>query len=128
MTELLNKLVKILFITGVSICLAISTGVLSIFGCIGGNYILGEGGSTIILHSIPEVPQGVAILQQLGAAFITILIELSSVFLAVFTFLFWLLFIIWILRNELHHIINWILAIKINWDERTVTFPKWDDI
>jgi hypothetical protein len=74
------------------------------------------------------MPQGVAVLQTLGATFVVLLVDLSGVFLFVFIGLFWLLFVIWILRNELVGVAKWILAIRIDFANRTVTFPEIKEI
>jgi hypothetical protein len=119
------KVLSVIFISIVAVLLIASGGILSIFACVGGNTILSDDPHGTTLHALPVdiQPNTTDILRSFGVSFLVILVDLSSLYIYVFSALFWLSVVCWIFWEELIKISKWILAIKVDFTKRTITFP-----
>jgi len=124
--SIINKIVKTFFIAGISICSLISLGILCIYSAFGGNEILSQGGSDIVLKPILGSVSS-NILAALGQSFIILTIDLSSLFLFFFIVIFWFCATVWILREEIKKCIRWIFGIRISIRKRIIIFPRFGE-
>ena len=113
----MDKSTKILLFSILSVIFIVtqfSVSILSLLSCIGGDSILnGAGITNVTLVPVPQLNINQQAISSLGSAILTVLIELSSIWLTLISWAAFLIFAFLILKEEILELINYVMTTKI---------------